>query len=157
MVKGVALKIRSIGGNTAADIINFHYKVCCENEFTYFSTNIMCDEKRTINQVLFFFEHHSKRRYVLAEMKRLESKQVPFIPTDSMKFSPKQYADEPKKSWFLISEMREVEQNVIDSYSVRYTDGTSKRLEDVISSPRLNRVYYVIDDLLEKQENILIQ
>lgn len=156
-MKGVALKVRSFGGDTAADIINYHYEICCKYGLSYFSTNIMFDEARVIDQVLFYFEHHSKRRYVLAEVKKLETKRVPFVPTDSGKYSPEQYVDEPKKSWFLISDMREVEQNIIDSYSVKYTDGSSKGLEEVIASPRLNRVYYVTDDLLEKPKNVLIQ
>lgn len=154
MKKGVALKLRGIGGNTAADIVNIHFKKSKTCGKVYYSTNIMFDNSRKLDEVLLYFSHQNKQRYVTADILALDIKKTPFLPADSAQFSPEPYAEEKNRSWFLISNLKEIKD--IDNYLVTYSDGISKKLEDVISSPRLNRVYYSIhessndDDLLIK-------
>ena len=87
-----------------------------------------------------------------------EFNKTPFTPDDSCKYSPTQYHNINKKSWFLIKNMKEVYQDFLDDCFVEYTNGTSEKLLDVINSQsRLNRVYFNKYSLSVDDENILIK
>ena len=157
-MKCVALKIQNGIAYSGADIINTHFKKEKEVGQTYYSKNVPFDSRREMEKVLFFFIHQGIPRYVLADIIKSEFNKTPFTPDDSCKYSPTQYHNIDKKSWFLIKNMKEVYQDFLDDCFVEYTNGTSEKLLDVINSQsRLNRVYFNKYSLSVDDENILIK
>lgn len=142
-MKGVALKIQNNGAIVGADIINTHFKKERQNGRVYYSTNVPFDKRRKIEKILFFFNHKGKLRYVIGDIIRYEFNNNPFIPNDSSKYSPEEYANVEKKSWFLIKGMKEVDNTFLEKCFVEYSTGESKKLIEIINhESRINRVYF---------------
>ena len=141
-MKGVCLKIRNKGNETAADVINAHYKKMKAEGAVYFSTRLMIKEDRGVQQVLFYFIHHNRARFVTADILSVKTSKTAFVPEDSVKYSLSKRFFVPKKSWLLMKNMREVPQEYIESCNVYYNDGRTRKLLDVIKHPNFNRAYY---------------
>ena len=155
----VALKIKSGVVYSSADIINNHFKKQKEVGKVYYSTNVPFDTRREMEKVLFYFSHQGVIRYVLADIIKSEFNKSPFSPNDSCKYSPAQYQNMDKKSWLLLENMREVQEDYLDDCFVEYTNGTSKKLVQIINSQnRLNRVYFnKISENIEDDDDVLIK
>lgn len=159
-MKCVALKIKNGVAQSGADIINIHYKKEKEAGKVYYSTNVPFDSKREMEKILFYFNHRGILKYVLADIIKCKFNKIPFTPNDDCKYSPTQYQNIDKKSWFLIENMREVGADFINYCVVEYSNKGDEKLLDVINSKtgsRINRVYFNKLSENKNDEDILIK
>lgn len=150
MKYGAAIRLSSSQGITPKDIINLHFSKAKESGSVLFSSDIPFSKSRKINELLLVFNHvnkfsEMKEMYVLADVIETDFSSESFIHSETEIFSPEIFAEEPKRSWFKIKNIRVETNSLVESCAVHYDNGTNKSLIDVIHQPRFNRCYYVRD------------
>ena len=147
--KGISLKlVNSKTGTSSKEIINSHYKIAKDKGSVWFSTAIQISTKRIIDKVLFVAHNGNEEVYVLADVIDIKVQKDPFI-VEEKDLIPANYQNEAKISWLLIKNMKKVDSQYADEATVYYTDGSEKKLRELMQQPRINRAYYTWIDSSE--------
>lgn len=139
--KGVAIKIRSGNGYSAAQIINMHYNALMQSKdkLVCFSSNIPFASSRKFSELLLYFQNKGKLDFVICEIEKFSHEK----PENYNDLCPKNFLNEEnKKAYFIIKSMHIASKSELDEYVVNYDNGDELPLIDVIQFPRTNRVYY---------------
>lgn len=153
--RGIAIKlINTQGGAPAKEIINKHFKVQREKGSVWFSSAIPISTIRQINEVLFVVCTEVGYLYVTAEVLETKSRREPFYLEGCDELIPESYRGEKKKTWLHISNMKKVNIEYADKAIIYYSDGSEKKVSELMTLPRTNRAYYTWSEI--EDEDVLI-
>lgn len=148
-MKGLAIKITSSGFNSPAQIMQKHLRQQNTSGFVYFSTDLAIDVDKSneIDHVLFFngrqqiFFLGDVEKILVNKKKKIRSTdENAFVPTDSALYSVPEYANERKRSWILIKNLRPVAQSQMNGWT---TLNENIPVSSKIATPsRFTRFYF---------------
>ena len=139
---GVALPIMEDGFDSPQTIINAHIQKCQERGKAYFSTSYATNGKKlkALDSVLLY--NVTQGIYYIAEVETaIGYGKKRDVPADAADFSPKQYANVPEKTWFLIKNIEKIQLQDLAKY---YFDETPVD-EHLKTTKRWNRFYYAYE------------
>lgn len=141
---GVNIPVAAKGFLTAQDIIRLHKDVLREKGYVYFSTSDRMSPDKGEELDYLLLSNQSGIR-VLCEIVSYDYFSDKGVPSDSIEYSPKKFADVPEKHWFKVSTMEEVNGNEV-SHLIPLNKQTERKYLNVenyiVNTGRLQIFYF---------------
>lgn len=148
-MRGIAIKLQNYANQNAVEVLNLHLRAARANGgLVYFSTNLRISSRQGgISSLLICFPKPSGGLgYLQADIaKILQGDRQSYIPSNSAKYSPKEFSDTPCATWLLIQNLRRADPQFLSQVMVA-SNGENVHLTEIFTrSPRLNRVYWWLE------------
>lgn len=148
-MNGLAIKLEKWGFKTPEQIMEEHINHISKANAVYFSTDLAIDQKlcKQIDVALFY--NVKSDIYYLCDVARIEKRKVKgnrstmdnvFIPEDANVLSVPAYAEEPRKTWILLTRIERIDKSKLIDWNT-LTESVSVA-EKVNSTGRFNRFYF---------------
>jgi hypothetical protein len=147
---GIALKLLTSSNESPLEIANAHLAHARTHDGkVLYSTNIPISSRFTnLKSAILYFEK-SPQQFIFIQADILSiscGNKFKYIPSIANEFSPPQYADQPRQTWLLFTNLRRADMEFLRSLKSVRTDGVLVPFTQIVSdSPRANRVYWYID------------
>lgn len=112
MKYGVNIPVREKGFLTAQEIIELHEDVLKEKGCVYFSTSGRINPKKA-DELDYLLLSNKFGIRILCEIVSYDYFPDKGVPSDSVEYSPKKFADVPENHWFKVSTMENADSNYI--------------------------------------------
>ena len=158
---GCALKLQGFGGFTAAQVANQHYhKSQANGGLTYYSTDIQFDtRKRTPEELILYFEMGKKGEsrlvFIRGTVRAMEYDKKRLRPADAARHSPAEYAEEPRRAWFLLEGLELMEESQAAKLYTPRSDGGMRPLPEAIRESSRNNRFYFTDEALPSDDDLI--
>lgn len=122
-------------------VLNIHHKKELLSGKVAFSTDLIfsINEVMGVEKIVFFFEGDRGKVYAMADVLDFKTKESKFLPIEWKEWIPEEYPEE-RNSWFLIKNMRIVEENELKPYV--YARDNDLELLDIVKQNRFPRAYF---------------
>ena len=137
------MPIKQVGLDTPEDIVERHFNHLKSNGLVYFSTSNRIDPKKALDVDYVLLSNQSGLR-ILCTVDNYQYFKEEGVPSDSNLYSPKKYANEPKKHWFWFSKMEAIDANQCEKMHLHNakTEAAYGNVESYISQTKRLQTFY---------------
>ncbi|MBO5426010.1 MAG: hypothetical protein J6A25_10915 [Lachnospiraceae bacterium] len=149
-MNGIAMKVEKMGFKSAKKIMEDHITQAKKSGKVYFSTDVGIAEKFLRQIEVVFFYNVKEDMFYIGNVVRIEKRKIKgnrstmdnaFIPEDSDMFSVLEYANEPRKTWILLENIRVIDKSKFSEWKTISDNITVA--EKILQVGRYPRFYFV--------------